>query len=418
MENNSLPMSSARKVDPSMSTMWLHLTMTVNIIFLVMNYFKPAFPIYLNMATTLVAILFYVLYFAGYRNHLRYFFFFFYIIWVSFYAVICDYSTGMIMYFNVLFALSILLFDNSSRRRIMALFPAAAFVIVIILKSEISPLVLYESPIRPILHFTLNFVLVFITIWKFVNQQEKESSDKDALISEINEKNSELERFAYITSHDLKQPVRNIVSFTGLLERNIINSNTKEKNLEYLDYIKKSSDSLDRLIDDILKMSKLDTSEFVDEVVDLNQVIDLVEDSMRQHIIDNKVSINRKNLPVIKGNQLFLNLLFQNLIENAIKYNENVEPRILITSYEFGDEKIIELKDNGIGIDKDFFDSVFQPFKRLHSNDSYSGSGLGLSICKKIMDIHKGSISIISSDSNGTNFRLVFPKAVVDRGTT
>lgn len=389
---------------------WLHVTLAVNIIFFCVNYNLPVYPLYFNFVTLLISVFFYGIYYSKYRGYLKYIFYFFYIIWISFYSIISEYNSGLIMYFTVLFVLSIVLFVEKRTRSFMALFPAFAFISVVIIKTQFPPLMVGLGQVRTIVHGSIIMFLVYITVRKFVNEYEREYQLKDALIDEVNNKNAELERFAYITSHDLKQPVRNIVSFTGLLERNIINSNTREKNLEYLNYIKNSSNNLDALIDDILKLSKLDTSEFVSEEVDLNQVVEGVKNSMTQYIEGKNATIYKVSLPTIKGSRLFLNLLFQNLIENGIKYNDNSDPTININFYSFGDENFVEITDNGIGISKEYYDSIFQPFKRLHNNETYSGSGLGLSICKKIMDIHKGTISVVQSDIKGTCFRLGFPK--------
>lgn len=389
---------------------WLHVTLVVNVIFFFVNYSLPVYPLYFNVVTLLFSFFFYSIYYSSFRDYLKYIFYYFYILWISFYSIISEYNSGLIMYFTVLFVLSIVLFKEKRTRSFMALFPALAFISVVIIKTQYQPIMVGLGHTRTIVHGSIIMLLVFVTVRKFVNEYEREYRLKDDLIDEVNRKNAELERFAYITSHDLKQPVRNIVSFAGLLERNINRTNSKEKNIEYLNYIKNSSDNLDHLIDDILKLSKLDTAEFVSEEVGLNQVVEGVTNSMTQYIQTNKALINKDNLPEVKGSRLFLNLLFQNLIENAIKYNESPEPKIDISFYEFGDEYIIEIGDNGIGIGKEYYESIFQPFKRLHGNDAYSGSGLGLSICKKIMDIHNGTIGIIRSDNTGTCFKLAFPK--------
>lgn len=310
---------------------WLHVTLVVNVIFFFVNYSLPVYPLYFNVVTLLFSFFFYSIYYSSFRDYLKYIFYYFYILWISFYSIISEYNSGLIMYFTVLFVLSIVLFKEKRTRSFMALFPALAFISVVIIKTQYQPIMVGLGHTRTIVHGSIIMLLVFVTVRKFVNEYEREYRLKDDLIDEVNRKNAELERFAYITSHDLKQPVRNIVSFAGLLERNINRTNSKEKNIEYLNYIKNSSDNLDHLIDDILKLSKLDTAEFVSEEVGLNQVVEGVTNSMTQYIQTNKALINKDNLPEVKGSRLFLNLLFQNLIENAIKYNESPEPKIDIS---------------------------------------------------------------------------------------
>jgi len=389
---------------------WLNITIIVNLCFLLLNLIEPEFPIILNLITTGIALVFYLLYNTIYRGNLNFYLYLYYILWVSSYGLLSSYSTGILIYFIMLFALSIILFEEDKIRYKMLLLTAVFFVIVLCLKNIVEPLVSYENPFRSVIHLLLSMVVVFYAIRSYTTVTESESRTKDLLLDKIKEQNLELERFAYITSHDLKQPVRNICNFSSLLERNLKSTNDTTKSIEYLNIIKTSSRNIEKLIDDILKYSRIDQVNDNLEVIDLNDILKTQEENLR-YILDAKnASITYDKLPKMKGNNVYLSLLLQNLIENGIKYNRSDKPEVNVSVEEGITSLRITVTDNGIGIDQSYFEEIFQPFKRLHSNREFEGSGLGLSICNRIVEKHSGQLLVNSATDVGTTFNIVLPE--------
>jgi len=261
-----------------------------------------------------------------------------------------------------------------------------------------------------LLIFSFAFVMIFIIIFRYISLIKTIMENKIALVETLQGKNNELERFAYITSHDLKQPIRNIGSFAGLVKRFIDKPNRVEKNLEYLNEIEKSANRMNLLIEEILNFSKIDNAELSQEAVDLDTIMEDFKRSNSGMLNEKNAIIKYANLPIVQGNKLYLSLLFQNLIENGLKYNDSQKPEVNISSKVVGDQYEIKVADNGIGISEEFRASVFEPFKRLHSNKTYEGTGLGLSICNKIVENHNGDIRIEQTQKEqGSIFTINLP---------
>lgn len=394
----------------SFTNKWLHITLVVNVCFLILNSIKTEFPLILNIVSTSLAISFYFIASLNITKHINFLLYIYYVVWISTYGIISSYSTGLMTYFVILIALSILLFKEQDMRNKMALLSIVMFIIIILSKPFVPELFSYSNPYRSLVHLLVSLIVVFFAIKSYATFAESESAEKDDLIQQVKKKNVELERFAYITSHDLKQPVRNICSFAGLLAKNLKKENTNEKNLDYLDIINSSSKNLEKLIGDILKYSRIDQIDDELEVLDLNQIIEEQASNLSFLIESKNGKLSHENLPNIKGNNVYVRLLFQNLIENGIKYNESEKPEVSIKYQSEKNTERIIIADNGLGIDKSYFDVIFQPFKRLHSNKDYEGSGLGLSICKRIVEKHNGKIELDSEPGKGTRFIIDFPK--------
>lgn len=238
-----------------------------------------------------------------------------------------------------------------------------------------------------------------------------------SLISKTNDlksTNLELERFSFLAAHDLKTPLRSIVSFTSLLEKKL----GDHKNLdvhEYITYIKESGIAMNNLIDSTLDYSKHSNSAIPNkkEEVDLNVIVFEVEEFLSGFIAEKNASIVILNdLPTLNSERLSLFQLFQNLIENGIKYNESSQPTISISSINKENWRIVYIKDNGIGIPEEYQAKVFDMFARLHNKNDYTGSGLGLSICKRIIEKIGGKIDLSNNSDLGCTIEIKLPLAI------
>ena len=228
-------------------------------------------------------------------------------------------------------------------------------------------------------------------------ERRKEAEKKLAIA------NADLEKFAYVASHDLQEPLRKIILFSEMLgERNEEVFDDRSK--ELIDKITRSSNRMQRLITDVLSLSKLSLDvPFTD--VDLKTVIDLAIEDLEMKIQDSNALITVQKMPVVKGKEGYLQQLFYNLIGNAIKFSTG-QPVINISSHQSYGKAHISVTDNGIGIDNEYFEKIFLPFQRLNSSAAYEGSGIGLSLCAKIVSIHGGEISVTSVPGKGSTFMV------------
>jgi signal transduction histidine kinase len=219
-----------------------------------------------------------------------------------------------------------------------------------------------------------------------------------------------MEEFAYLAAHDLKAPIRKIDAFAKLLEKKYLNLwDIKDK--KYFSFIHDSSKKMNELISDLLEYSKsnMDLENAVD--FDLQKLIVGLFDSWTYGARNPKLVFICNEMPTIYSSKIAFTVLFTNLINNAIKYQKiNSTPKIEINWIADDTYWIFTIKDNGIGIEPEYFDQIFKPFKRLHSSADYQGNGLGLAACIKIIDKLKGQISVNSIIDEGTTFTLKIPK--------
>lgn len=271
--------------------------------------------------------------------------------------------------------------------------------------------------------FLVVLITIIIIIFRFIGETEnyeeelkktlKELKKEEEITALQNKKleqaNVELERFAYISSHNLKTPIRTIRSFTDLIERNYDRGNT-EYFKEYLGFIKQGTAQMQLLITDILEFSRFNQQKNIEITeVDLNEVTYYIH-SQIQSFTDKNIELEIGELPIIKSNQTFINTIFHNIIENGIKYNESETVRIQITYETKGEEHLVIFTDNGIGIDTEYQDKIFGMFQRLHNDSKYEGTGIGLAMVKKMVEKLNGKISLKSSLGNGSTFFLMIPK--------
>jgi len=245
---------------------------------------------------------------------------------------------------------------------------------------------------------------------ELLNELKHNQEEIDLKNTNLARLNSELERFVYIASHDLKTPLRNITSFLGLIKRKVTHSKDPEL-IEYLEFVSSNSVRMHNLIEDILSYSVLSKNSSEMSTIDLNELILEVKSNMASVILEKNGLIRFTELPTILNDRSKFYLLFQNLVENALKYNRDAVPEVHI-SYEEGEEtSSIVVKDNGIGIPEQYSTKIFDMFTRLHNVDEFSGTGIGLATCKRIVEESGGTITVNSS-KNGSSFYLNWPKSV------
>ena len=225
--------------------------------------------------------------------------------------------------------------------------------------------------------------------------------------TELNQSNRELEQFAYVASHDLQEPLRMISAFAGLLERKIFHSLDKEGK-EFFFYMTDGAKRMQTLINDLLQFSRITTQANPYTEIDLNEVLTQTIADLQIPIEETHAKITHDPLPVVRCDVIQYGRLFQNLIANAIKYCKN-EPRIHIAAIREEHDWLISFQDNGIGIPSQFTGKIFGLFQRLHQRNEYTGTGIGLAICKKIVDRHGGRIWAESEEGKGSTFFFTHP---------
>jgi signal transduction histidine kinase len=222
---------------------------------------------------------------------------------------------------------------------------------------------------------------------------------------ELERKNKELEQFAFVASHDLQEPIRTSSGFAELLQRQY-KGKLDEKADKYLSFIIYSSERMNTLIKALLDYSRIGYEEKT-VAIDCNKVIKELMADLTQSISESGASINVENLPSINGYHIGIKQLFQNLISNGIKFRtQHVAPQITISCKKEEQFWHFTVRDNGIGISKEYFDKIFLIFQRLHTRTEYEGSGIGLSHCKKIVELHNGKIWLESVPLKGSTFHF------------
>jgi len=248
---------------------------------------------------------------------------------------------------------------------------------------------------------------------KDINQKYKASQ---LLLKKSNEtlddKNKELEQFVFIASHDLKAPLRNIISFTSLIKKKLDAIQNDEVD-NYLSFINESGTKMNLLIDSILNYGKIKKLRQEDKgKIDLNAMIKEISLMLIQNH-SKEIKIYCEDLPSIYAHKVAIEQLLNNIIENGIKYNEAQLPSIKIWAESEEDTFTLCIKDNGIGIEEKYIETVFEMFKRLHTSAEFEGTGIGLAICKKIVEMHDGNITIESKKNKGSIFKLQFPISIL-----
>lgn len=282
------------------------------------------------------------------------------------------------------------------------------------LERKINEKVFYlENHISPINEEEAVIIVRNITHKKRMQEsiEEKviELSTKNIELEKYISKNKELERFAYIVSHDLKEPLRTIKAFSEIL-KNKFSSELKSEANTYIDFIISSSERLTSLVNGILNYSKLEKDEKIFETTDLNLIVKKIFKDLEIVVKEKNANIKVENLPEVYCDPLQIRQLFQNLISNSIKFSrDGVAPEIHLSAKELNNKFLFTLQDNGIGIEEAFQEKAFSMFRQLNPRGKFDGQGIGLALCKRIIERHEGDIWIESDGKTGTTFHFTIP---------
>lgn len=242
----------------------------------------------------------------------------------------------------------------------------------------------------------------FSKIIKDITEQKKAAEQLKSVNKELERSNSELEQFAYVASHDLQEPLRTISSYVQLLAERYKDKIDKDAN-EFIDFAVDGSNRMRLLINSLLEYSRVNKIKPF-EVIEPAAIIREVLQDMNDQITESQATVKFKDLPEIYGDPVLIGQLFQNLIGNAIKFRGEKKPEIKIAGKKENGEYKFSVEDNGIGIKNEYAEKIFVIFQRLNSREKYPGTGIGLSICKKIVERHGGKIWVESKQGKGSVF--------------
>lgn len=323
------------------------------------------------------------------------------IIWM----IVDSSQAARIYYVYLLFPIPIIiLFEQVKTQVVLVVCTISAFLISYYIAS-LEPLIVtgVDTGYFQVVIVVIWICLSFIMLRFFVVEIEQSES-------KLKEKNLELEEFSRLASHDMREPLRTIGSFSSLVKSKYGSALDANGNL-YLDHITQGVKRMDTLLEDLSNYSMIDHSKESLEEIDLNQILMDVKNDLRNQIEKTKAIITNSKLPIVRAKSSHMRQLFQNLIANAIKFQPDQEsniPKIEIETTADEDFYWVSFKDNGIGIKEEFLDEIFLRFKRLHSKDKYEGTGLGLATCKRIVEHYKGHINIRSEVGQGTEITIGF----------
>jgi signal transduction histidine kinase len=230
----------------------------------------------------------------------------------------------------------------------------------------------------------------------------------DAQARELERSNAELEQFAYVASHDLQEPLRKVASFCQLLEQRY-RGQLDERADQYIDFAVDGAKRMQQLINDLLAFSRVGRAGGDFAPVDLDVAFRAAVADLDAAMVESRAQVVAEGLPTVRGEASLLTLVLQNLIGNAIKFRGPAPPEVRIAAERQDGEWLISCSDNGIGIDAQYADRVFVIFQRLHGKDEYAGTGIGLAMCRKIVEHHGGRIWLDPAAGPGTTFRFTLP---------
>jgi light-regulated signal transduction histidine kinase (bacteriophytochrome) len=248
----------------------------------------------------------------------------------------------------------------------------------------------------------------FITVVEDISQRKQAEEALQHVVQDLRRSNADLEQFAYVASHDLQEPLRMVASYTQLLSRRYRGRLDSDAD-DYIAFAVGGAMRMQRLISDLLSYSRVGTRGKPFQRVDTNDLLRQVCASLGAAIEESQAIITHDDLPMVLADEGQLGQLFQNLVGNAIKFRGPQPPRVHMSARHTSGVWEFAVRDNGIGIDQEHFDRIFVIFQRLHNRDQYPGTGIGLAICKKIVERHGGRIWVQSQPGQGATFYFTLP---------
>lgn len=266
----------------------------------------------------------------------------------------------------------------------------------------------WEASFSPIIDDE-GFLLGAVCLNRHVTESKKDQEELKQRAEDLAKSNSMLENFAFIASHDLKEPLRKMrLQSQILLQEHYKNLNAEGQ--KYLSNIEDASLRMTQLISSVLSVAMVKQQKVVTETIDITNLLDKIQNSLSSELKQRPFAINYKNMPSIISNEGLISSLFQNLVENAIKYSRAEVARVTISYHPYDAHHHFAISDNGIGISKEYYGKIFEIFQRLHNKTEFPGSGVGLSICKTIVDRLGGKIWVESELGSGSTFHFTLAK--------
>jgi len=250
---------------------------------------------------------------------------------------------------------------------------------------------------------------LFAAFVRDVTERKRAEQELARRADELARSNADLEQFAYVASHDLQEPLRMVASYTQLLARRYKGKLDADAD-EFIGFAVDGATRMQHLIQDLLSYSRITTKGKELQVIDSRAACDQAVANLRVSIAESGAVVTTGSLPTVRADVTQLTQLFQNLIGNAIKYRKERKPEVQVAAKPTEDGWVFCVQDNGIGIEPPFFERIFQMFQRLHTRKQYTGTGIGLAICRKIVERHGGKIWVESQPGNGSAFLFTIPR--------
>ena len=318
--------------------------------------------------------------------------------------------------FLIFFITSIIFHDRTWVKVALCFYNFGLFLLSEYFVHNYASIKAYEvDSIDPIMVFAATAACIAVIIGVLFQENRTYRHRMENLLASMEQKNTdlsqayhEIERFSRITSHDLKTPLRTIKSFIGLMERDLSAANYATLR-DYFSYVQDGMTKLDTLINGILEYTHIDQLDHIEEQwIDLGELVDELVESARL-ASGRDILMERSTLPVVRAKMYFWRTLLENLIRNGVMYNESTQVNLSI-QHSFENELLtLRIEDDGIGIEPQYHQQIFEVFRRLHHEEQYPGTGIGLAICRKIVTKMQGTIDVQSAPREGTTFLIRVP---------